>query len=207
MGYFHQAEDACPYPQKRKLTEAEGEELAENMIHGGESTARTAASILITYNCVEPLFKALRSNSQFAAELAENALWEIWHAEKGGSARRQLEDGMRHLSANRHCEAIQIFQELMHAYPGWMEPRFKAATVLFFQERLQDCIDLCKSIVDKAPNHFGAWHTIAMCALQLRDCQIARVSIENSMHLNPHSTSNRELAEYLEIIEGKGSSR
>ncbi|MGB0371379.1 MAG: tetratricopeptide repeat protein [Opitutales bacterium] len=201
MGFFHQADDACPYPEKRKLTEEEGLELAESMIHGGESTAGTAASILITYRCVEPLMQVLRSNSKKAAQLAENGIWEIWHSEKGDAARNRLENGMRHLSCNRHCEAIQIFQELMHAYPDWIEPRFKAATVLFFKERLSDCVELCKTIVDKAPQHFGAWHTIAMCALQLGECCAARVAIEKVLELNPHSQSNRELIEYLKQIE------
>ncbi|MEM7671945.1 MAG: hypothetical protein AAF212_01260 [Verrucomicrobiota bacterium] len=201
MGFFHQADDACPYPQKRKLTDVEGQELAESMIHGGDSTASTAANILITYRCIEPLLFVLRSHSKTAARLAENGIWEIWHSEKGDSARGRLENGMRHLSANRHCEAIQIFQELMHAYPDWIEPRFKAATVLFFRERLSDCVDLCKTIVDRAPQHFGAWHTIAMSALQLGECAAARASIEKVLELNPYAESNRELIEYLKQIE------
>lgn len=202
MGFFHQPDDACRYPQTGELNESEARELVDKMIRGGESTVCTAARILVTYHCVDGLLEVLRSENKSSARLAENALWEIWHSKQGEAPRNRMENGMRHLSANRHCEAIQIFQELMHAYPKWVEPRFKAATVLFFRERLQDCVDLCKQVVERCPGHFGAWHTIAMCALQLGDCKLARTSIERSVQINPHSESNRELVEYLGMIEG-----
>ena len=202
MGFFHQPDDACRFPQKGELSAAESRELVDKMIRGGESTACTAARILVTYHCVDGLLEVLCSQNKGAAQLAENALWDVWHSEQGESASNRMENGMRHLSAHRHCEAIQIFQELMHAYPKWIEPRFKAATVLFFRERLQDCVDLCKQIVERSPCHFGAWHTMAMCALQLGDCKLARSSIEHSLRLNPHSESNKELLEYFSMIEG-----
>ena len=89
--------------------------------------------------------------------------------------------------------AFRTFSAVMQSYPGWAEPINKLATVLYLQNKPEASIALCRDVVALKPDHFGAWNGLALCAVQIEDWPLARRAVSESLRLQPHSTSNRQL--------------
>ena len=120
--------------------------------------------------------------------------------EAGGDARRRLEEGMGAMNAGELEAASATFTRLMVEYPGWAEAMNKEATVLYLQGNLSDSIELCHRVVELKPDHFGAWNGMAICAVQIEDWPLALHAVQESLRLQPHSQTNRQL---LHLVESR----
>ena len=106
----------------------------------------------------------------------------------GEAAQNCLERGMR-LVSNGRMPSLGVFQELMHAYPNGLNPSSKQPQ-FYFSRQSGTSLRLCRKVLDVNPNHFGAWHTVAMCALQLGEVDIATEAIEQFLTIYPRSPTS-----------------
>lgn len=199
MGFFLNSADGDP-SNLEPLTDDTRRKLLEDVLDSDEESTRTAICTLVRYREKALLYEVLKSNSASAAALAEDAIWEIWHSEHGEDAQKQIERGMRYLAAGKHCDALQVFQCMMHAFHEWPEPMYKAASVLYFCGRLEACYKLNSKVVKLDPLHFGAWHGMAMSALQLGRRDEAQQAIEKALEIQPHSPCREDMLSFLDSI-------
>ena len=96
--------------------------------------------------------------------------------------------------------AFTAFATLMDHYPAWAEAINKLATVLYLQGKPEASIELCRQVVALKPDHFGAWNGLALCAVQIEDWTLALRAVRESLRLQPHSPTNRQL---LHLIKSR----
>ena len=152
---------------------------------------------LIQLHAELELTQCLTSPTPAVVQLAIAGLWECWLEEAGPDARRTLDEGVDAMNAGRLAAAVKTFRKLMAAHPDWAEATNKLATVLYLQGRPEESIRYCQKVVATKPDHFGAWNGMAICAIQTEDWALASRAVEESLRLQPHSPSNRQLLELV----------
>ena len=170
------------------------------MENGTELERRDATRRLVSLRAEGVLVKCLADGQPDVAPLAAAGLWECWLSEAGEEARDHLERGIEAMNAGELDSAAETFTQLMARHPGWAEATNKLATVLYLQGRLPESIELCRRVVTLKPDHFGAWNGMAICAIQLENWPVALHAVQESLRLQPHSQSNRQL---LRLVESR----
>ena len=155
---------------------------------------------LIELHAEAPLVRCLASADPAVVQLATAGLWECWLDEGGPDARRTMEAGMEAMGSGDLAVAAGTFRKLMTEQPGWAEAINKLATVLYLQGRPEESIGYCHQVVALKPDHFGAWNGMAVCAIQVEDWPLALRAVEESIRLQPHSRSNRQL---LQLVQSR----
>lgn len=154
---------------------------------------RRAVEALVELRAESVLVSCLRMADAVVNDFAAAGLWEIWLSERGREARESIDDGIRALNRGKISQARDVFRYLMVLYPDWAEPANKLAMLFFFIDRPADTLELCQRVVALKPNHFAAWNSMAMAAIQIRDWETAKLAAEWAVKLFPGSGANREL--------------
>ncbi|MCH2157059.1 MAG: hypothetical protein MK080_13820 [Opitutales bacterium] len=199
MGFFLSNEDE-EAESSEVLTDADRVELVKAVLASDDEKSKRAICSLVQFREIAVLYEIMKSPSAKAAALAEGGIWEIWHSAHGEEIQKQIERGMRYLASGKASDALEVFQGLMHTYTDWAEPMYKAATVLYFCGKLDGCYRMNKKVVSIDPLHFGAWHGMAMSALQLGRAEEAKDAIEHALAIQPHSPCREDLLSFLETI-------
>lgn len=198
MGYFfrdsHRPSTAAP------ADDAGVEGLRTTLETGTTQQRLGALRRLIELRAEPALAHCLASNDSAVVQLAVAGLWECWLDEGGPEARRTMEAGVDAMSAGELASAAGTFHTLMTEHPGWAEAINKLATVLYLQGRPEESIEYCRQVVALKPDHFGAWNGMAVCAIQVEDWSLAIHAVEESIRLQPHSRSNRQL---LQLVQSR----
>ena len=181
-------------PQRRAgLSGAPPAVLARILQESEGAEQREAVSELIARRAEAELVDCLRSPRQVVSELATAALWECWLNEEGPDARAVIERGIDLMQSGEFAAAEEMFEELGRLFPGWAEPINKQATVLYLCGDAEGSFELCELVIAIKPYHFGAWHGLALCAVRLRDWEVAFSAAREALDLQPHSGANREI--------------
>ena len=198
MGYFlrdsHRPQTASP------VGDAGVEELRATLETGTTQQRLGALRRLIELRAEPALVHCLASNDPAVVQLAVAGLWECWLDEAGPDARRTMEEGVDAMGAGELATAAGTFHTLMAEHPGWAEAANKLATVLYLQGRPEESIGYCRQVVALKPDHFGAWNGMAVCAIQVEDWPLALHAVEESIRLQPHSRSNKQL---LQLVQSR----
>ena len=169
--------------------------LIERLRNGPLAARQRALRQLVKLRAEPALTICLADADVAVVGLATNGLWEIWLSEKGPTARRRLLAGVELMEAGDYTDAEKIFLGLMAKYPKWAEAINKQATLLYLRRQPAVSLVLCKQVVALKPNHFGAWHGMALCAVELADWVTALAAAETAARLQPGTTVNREILE------------
>ena len=191
MGY-HLRDTGQPHPGA-----ADGGELRAVLETGTTQQRLGALRQLIELRAEPELTHCLASTTPAVVQLAIAGLWECWLEEAGPDARRTMDDGVEAMNAGQLSAAVKTFRRLTVAHPDWAEAANKLATVLYLQGRPEESIRYCQKVVVMKPDHFGAWNGMAVCAIQTEDWALASRAVEESLRLQPHSPSNRQLLELV----------
>ena len=169
--------------------------LVEHLRNGPLAGRERALRQLVKARAESVLTTCLTDADATTAGLASSGLWEIWLSEKGAVARRKILGGVQLMEAGDYAGAEEIFLGLMAKYPKWAEAINKQATLLYLRCQPAVSLVLCKQVVALKPNHFGAWHGMALCAVELADWATALAAAETATRLQPGTAVNRELLE------------
>ena len=176
------------------------EEAVELLQTGDDQERRYAVMQLVSVCAETSLAECLASADPAVVQLAISGLWECWFNEAGNDARETMEAGILAMNDGALDEAASIFRKLMTRHPHWAEAANKMATVLYMQGLPLESIPLCKQVVALKPDHFGAWNGLTLCAIQIEDWPLALNSVQQSLRLQPNSSSNRQL---LRLIKSR----
>lgn len=155
---------------------------------------------LVEARAESALVQCLASANPTVVQLAAAGLWECWLSEAGIEARQEMALGIDCINEGSLEKAAGAFRQLRERYPLWPEAANKLATVLYLQGKPEASIELCREVVALKPDHFGAWNGLALCAVQIEDWPLAHRAARESLRLQPHSPSNRQL---LHLIESR----
>ena len=175
-------------------------ELESWMERGTAAQRQAARERLVERRAEGVLVRCLASNDPDAAQLAMDGLWECWLNEKGARARTEMEAGIAAMNAGDLNGAAAVFHGLTVEFPEWAEPINKQATVLYLQGSTAQSIALCRRVVNRKPDHFGAWNGMALCAIQIEDWDLALEAVCQSLRLQPRSGYNQRL---LRLIKSR----
>ena len=167
----------------------------EALKHGVPSEKESALEALIEAGAEAVFTECLRCNDPLTVKLATAGLWECWLNERGEGARKTIEKGIALMTDGELAAAEIVFRQLSEKFPDWGEAMNKLATVLYLRGDAEKSLELCRRVVQLKPNHFGAWHGIALCALQLQDWPTVLEAAQTALRLQPTVSTHGEIVE------------
>ena len=147
---------------------------------------------------LDRLFAVLHtSNDARELDVAQSLIWDIWITHKDHTVTRLMRRGIFAMANKRNDEALQIFDELIAADPGYAEAWNKRATLYF---RLGD-IEKARADVERTlelePRHFGALSGLGQIDLLRGDRDGALRAFEDALDTNPHLTGAQRIVKRL----------
>lgn len=153
--------------------------------------------VLIEASAETALLHALQSEDSTTSELAVVGLLECWANEAGKRASGELRRAHRAIE-NLDLElAESCLLSLIHFHPNWSEPICALAELRYLQDRLEESVVLHHRAIELRPHHFGAWHSLALVALELKSYDLARHAIGCSRTLRPFHDASQVLELHL----------
>ena len=170
-------------------------EKTEALKHGQPAQKEVALEELVALGAEAIFTECLRFDDPLTVKLATAGLWECWLNERGDDARIAMEKGMALMTDGDLAAAEIIFQQLARKYPDWAEALNKHATILYLQGQPRRSLELCRQVVRLKPNHFGAWHGLALCALQLEDWKTVLEAAQKALQIQPMASTHGEIVQ------------
>lgn len=164
--------------------------LVEQLQSSPWDERKLALAKLISFDAEEELTDCLTSSDPRTCQLAAAGLWECWLNEQGPEPRHIMDWAIDLLEDGQLESAEQVFRDLSAQYPGWAEPVHKRAAILCLRGSYRLSYELSEWVVEVKPNHFAAWHNLALCALHLEDWEMAYSAAEESLRINPRYNPN-----------------
>lgn len=200
MGYYINHRSVGLAPAQGKDSAPDLARCRAALENGSVRERREALRQLIAARAEGILTQCLASADPAIVQLAVAGLWECWLDEAGTAARREMETGVDAMNEGDLESASKVFSHLMDLYPEWAEAINKLATVLYLQGEPQASIGLCRQVIALKPDHFGAWNGLVICAVQTEDWALAHRAVCESLRIQPHSPTNRQL---LHLVESR----
>ncbi len=202
MGYYILQASTPARPGPAQIAAADLDRWRDELENGSVQLRLTALRQLIAARAEDRLVQCLASPDAAVVQLAVSGLWECWLGEEGEEARREIDLGTEAMNTGDLDQAAETFSGLMASYPDWAEAINKLATARYLQNRPEDSIALCRRVISLKPDHFGAWNGLSLCAIQLEDWSLALQATGESLRLQPHSPTNRQL---LTLVQSRMS--
>ena len=101
---------------------------------------------------------------------------QLWFGEAGEDACDALQRGeaLVQQGPSRWEEAERTFEKLISRHEGWVEPKNRLATLLYFWGRYDESLALCDQVLEAKPWHFGASSGIVMVYAQMGNADDAK---------------------------------
>jgi tetratricopeptide (TPR) repeat protein len=147
---------------------------------------------------VQPLAKALHDNDALVRQLAEQALWHIWHRSGNTDVDARLQAGIDAMQRGAFDQAVAIFTQVIARDPNFAEGYNKRATTYYLMQDYEKSIADCDKTIALNPVHFGAMSGAGLCYLGLRDLNQALAYFERAVVVNPNLD---QIKHYIEEIK------
>ena len=144
-----------------------------------------AAATLASMGAEAQLLEGMRHPQEDVRDAARRALDAHWFQSAGVGAARRLLQAEAASSQERHAEALQMLDEVVHAYPAFAEGWSRRAAVLWRMGRTGACLQSCERALGLNHDLYGAWLGLAHCHMQLGDSSEARRSLKAYLALQP----------------------
>ena len=168
---------------------------------GNTSERREAAEILARlgdHRAIQPLAQALHDDDQLVRQIAEHALWSVWHRSGKAEVDARLQEGIAAMQRGAWQEAVEIFTEVIEMAPNWAEGYNKRATTYYLMQEFEKSIEDCDKTIGLNPFHFGALSGAGLCYLGLRELRKALEYFERAVAVNPNLP---QIKQYIEEIK------
>ena len=127
----------------------------------------------------------LTGNPSEAAAI-EVVIWGIWIAAEDDELDRLMAAGIGAMSTGRFGQALDSFNAVIEADPGFAEGWNKRATLYFLMGRYDDSIADVVRTLALEPRHFGALSGMGLIYSELDDADAALAWFEQAIEVNPH---------------------
>ncbi len=139
-----------------------------------------------TYRANAALGRLLRDPDRSVRLLAENSIKAIWPRDGSEEQRHTLAEIMRSISLQDFNEAVRLANNLLEECPLFVEARNQRSIALFALGEFQDSIEDSAIVLDLNPYHFGAAIGMAHAYLQLGHRELAVMSFQHALRINPN---------------------
>lgn len=113
---------------------------------------------------LDHLFAQLRvATAPTEIETLQDGIWQLWLTTGDAALDKQLEGGIRALSAEDYTRAIHEFSQLIAAQPEFVEGWNKRATAYYLRGEFRAALLDIEETLRREPRHFGAlsgWATM-----------------------------------------------
>ena len=173
----------------------------ESLRHGATSERRQSVEILARLGdqrAVEPLARALHDHDRLVQDIAEQALWSIWHRSGKAAVDARLQDGIAEMQRGTFQHAVEVFTEVIKMAPNFAEGYNKRATTYYLIQEYEKSILDCQTTITLNPVHFGALSGTGLNYLGLRNLPKALEYFERAVAVNPNMP---QIHKYIEAIK------
>jgi len=121
-------------------------------------------------------------------EAVESAMWGIFMTCPNKAVESLMEKGVKLLEDRGEKsleDAYDMFNEIVKIAPEYPEGYNKRATVLYLQQKFQESVQDCLTVLRKNRHHFGAASGMGMCYIAIGHHADAIEAFEMAMRINP----------------------
>jgi len=148
---------------------------------------------------LDRLFAVLQtSDDERELDVAQSLIWDIWITHKDHTVARLMRRGIFAMANARNDDALQIFDELIAADPGYAEAWNKRATIYYLLGNYPASQADIDSTLALEPFHFGALSGRAMVHLAQQEYFQARSAFHACLEIYPAMPGVRENLRLLE---------
>jgi tetratricopeptide (TPR) repeat protein len=151
-----------------------------------QKVAALALSLMGTECCLATLAKQLKHPDRMCGQMAEHAMWAIWHRCGNSEAQGYFNSGSAAFAARDLERAIRLFGKAINADPNFAEAYNHRAMVFYLQENFEESLKDCQIATELMPLHFGAWAGAGHCHACLGHADEAIACYEKAKSINPH---------------------
>ncbi|NJL01803.1 MAG: tetratricopeptide repeat protein [Spirulinaceae cyanobacterium RM2_2_10] len=142
---------------------------------------------------IQPLLADLQSDTEATRRQATTRLWQLWFNQKGEPGMECLQRAQACLEFGDVVRAEQLLSETISRYPDFAEAWNRRAVLYYaLEDYPRSCSD-CQRVVQLNPVHFGAWHGIGLCQMELGDYSEAITAFRQALAIQPYATTNQQL--------------
>ena len=178
-----------------------GRQAISTLQNGNTAERREAAEVLARFGdqrAAQPLAQALRDQDYLVREIAEQALWSIWHRSGRAEVDARLQEGIVEMQRRALAQAVDIFTEVVAMAPDFAEGYNKRATTYYLMQEYEKSIRDCEATLARNPVHFGALSGAGLNYLELRNFNKALEYFERAVAVNPNMP---QIQQYIEAIK------
>ncbi len=147
---------------------------------------------------LDGLFRRLREDAAAAdAWHIEDSIWEMWTAHPDADAVALMTKAITAIASRHWEEAQTLLDDLVRAQPLWPEAWNKRATCAFLRGDDESSARDIRRTLQLEPRHFGALAGFAQICLRHGEAASALIAVEAALHVHPHLTQMRILAQEL----------
>jgi tetratricopeptide (TPR) repeat protein len=139
------------------------------------------------------LLENLKSEDETVRLLATQELWQIWFQQKGVCGLELIRRSQTMLEEGNAAEAEAILTQLISDQPDFAEAWNRRAVLYYTQKQYQASLDDCEMVIKLNPIHFGAWHGIGLCQVNLGNYYKAATAFRKALEIQPHAMINQRL--------------
>jgi tetratricopeptide (TPR) repeat protein len=132
------------------------------------------------------LHERLRDESALVRSYAEQALWLLWSRSGDSDIDRVMAQGIEHMQAGRHADAVVMFSRVIDQKPAFAEAWNKRATVHYLAGDYRKSLADCDEVLKRNPRHFGALSGLGMVHLALEELEDAQRWFRRALEVNPN---------------------
>ena len=119
------------------------------------------------------------------AQLISEDIWNIWSRSNDGEIDELFYQGKIALGKDDYLIAYSTFDQIIELSPNFAEAWSKRATTLYRMEKYSESLADIDETLKREPRHFGALVGQGMCYLKFDKLELALVSFDKALKLNP----------------------
>ncbi len=139
------------------------------------------------------LLKQLHSPNPAIRDGATEKIWRLWFGAAGPPAEHQLLRAERLIEMGEFRAAEEVLNRVIEEQSDFAEAWNRRATLRYHWHRYEEALADCKIVVRLEPHHFGAWHGMGVCLLNLRRYIEAIQAFRRALAIQPFAQSNWDL--------------
>ena len=136
---------------------------------------------------LDALFARLTAAANFSeARPIEREIWAIWIEAGDETLDRKMDFGIAAMQHGQFGPALESFNAIIAADPGFAEGWNKRATLYFYMGRYDESIGDVERTLALEPRHFGALSGMGLISTALDNEASALAWFERALQVNPH---------------------
>ncbi len=139
------------------------------------------------------LLNDLKNDEPEVRDTATRELWQLWFEQKGLVGVQLLNRSRLLVDSGETDQAELVLTQLIQTMPDFAEAWNQRAILYFLEHRYRKAIADCHQAIRLNPFHFGAWHGMGLCHLNLQEYRRAAHAFRQSLDIQPHSVENQRM--------------